>query len=160
MQLSPDDLELRRTLEALRGVVQRGTEAQTELRDLVTRIEALADAESRLPRWTLDDARAYIAKVTWTFARSMPTIPHWYTVRGWRHDLRLDFLAFAVFIRQTGEVKPWPRDAEIPTYHHTYKEIDGWEYWTMGEPIVITTVINRARIEHTELESQESAPAT
>ena len=58
--------------------------------------------------------------------------------------LEREFEALAALIRQVGTVKPWPRDAVKPVYHHPYLELDGWEYWTMGAPIVETTVINRA----------------
>jgi hypothetical protein len=94
---------------------------------------------------TTDDARGYIARVRWQFAKTMPQWPHEYTVREWRPDLEPAFLEFAVLIRAEGVVKPWPRDAVHPRYHHTYLELDGWEYWTMGSPLPETTVINRAR---------------
>jgi hypothetical protein len=94
---------------------------------------------------TSDEARRYIASVRWQFASTMPQWPHEYTVRSWGGDLGEEFLAFVALIREQGEVKPWPRDAVRPRYHHTYLEIVGWEYWTMGAPIAETTVINRAR---------------
>ncbi len=100
-------------------------------------------------RFTIEDARAYIAKVRWQFARTMPRWPHEYTVRHWRQDLEPEFIAFAECIINNGTVKPWLSHAVIPRYHHTYFEIDGWEYWTMGEPIPATTVINRATLECT-----------
>jgi hypothetical protein len=49
-------------------------------------------------------------------------------------------------IRRAGVVKPWPADAPEPRYHHTYLEVDGWDYWTMGATVEETTVINRARL--------------
>jgi hypothetical protein len=98
---------------------------------------------------TFDTAQAttYIAKVKWQFAKTMPLWPHEYTVRDWRHDLDADFLDFAALIRSEGVVKAWPRDSANPRYHHTYLELDGWEYWTMGAPLPETTVINRARVD-------------
>jgi hypothetical protein len=74
----------------------------------------------------------------------MPQWPHEYTVREWRPDLEREFSAFVELIRRDGQVKPWPRDAPVPRYRHTYLEIDGWEYWSMGAPVRETTVINRA----------------
>ncbi len=97
--------------------------------------------------FTLTDARAYIAEARWQFARTMPQWPHEFTLRTWREDLDESFFAFVKLIRDDGIVKPWPRDAERPRYHHTYLEIDGWEYWTMGEPIAETALINRALVE-------------
>ena len=93
--------------------------------------------------FTADDARAYIAEVRWQFAKTMPQWPHEYTVRKWRSDLEHEFSEFVVLIRSDGIVKPWPRDAAKPRYRHTYLELDGWEYWTMGAPVPKTTVINR-----------------
>lgn len=94
---------------------------------------------------SVDDARAYIAAARWTFAKTMPKWPHEYTVRGWRPDLAPAFEGFAALIRREGTVKPWPRNAAVPKYHHHYLQIDGWEYWTMEEPTAATEVINRAR---------------
>jgi hypothetical protein len=95
----------------------------------------------------LQTARSYIASVRWQFAKTMPQWPHEYTVRAWRPDLSQAFSAFAQLARAEGVIKPWPRESASPRYHHSYLEIDGWEYWTMGEPIEGTTVINRARLE-------------
>jgi hypothetical protein len=41
-------------------------------------------------------------------------------------------------------IKPWPAEARQPRYQHTYLTLGDWEYWTMGEPLPETTVINRA----------------
>lgn len=100
--------------------------------------------------FTTDAAHAYIEKVRWRFAKTMPQWPHEYTVRDWRTDLDGDFVAFAELIRGQGVVKPWPRDAATPRYHHSYLAVDEWEYWTMGAPISETTVINRALISEPE----------
>jgi len=55
-----------------------------------------------------------------------------------------EFRAFVALIRREGIIKPWPRDSSNPRYHHTYLELSEWEYWTMGEPVDETTLINRA----------------
>ena len=90
-----------------------------------------------------DDARGYIAKVGRQFVKTLAQWPHEYTVRGWRPDLERDFVEFVALIRCDGTVKPWPGNAAAPRYHHTYLELDGWE-WTIGAPAPETTVINRA----------------
>jgi hypothetical protein len=79
-------------------------------------------------------------------------------VREWRPDLEQQFAEFVGLIRRDGVVKPWPRDAATPRYHHTYLELDGWEYWTMGAPVPETTVINRARPSGVETDGVESSP--
>ena len=84
---------------------------------------------------TIDEARTYIAKARWQFAKTMPQWPHEYTVRIWRVDLEEEFWAFVELVRRHGVIKPWPADAAIPRYHHTYLEIDGCDYWTMGAPV-------------------------
>ena len=96
--------------------------------------------------FTIQDAREFIAAARWQPAKTMPQWPHEYTVRRWRLDLEPKFVTFVDLIRRDGVVKPWPPDASEPRYHHTYLEVDGWEYWTMGAPIQETTVINRALI--------------
>lgn len=96
--------------------------------------------------FTTDDARAYITAVRWQFAKTMPEWPHEYTLRKWRHDLESEFSDFVALIRRDGIIKPWPADVATPRYHHTYLELDGWEYWSMGAPVSETTLINRARI--------------
>jgi len=90
--------------------------------------------------------RHYISAVRWQFAKTMPQWPHEYTVRHWQPDLEAEFCMFADLIRSAGMVKPWPPEAASPRYRHTYLELDGWEYWTMGETTPETTVINRARL--------------
>lgn len=99
--------------------------------------------------FTVEDARSYIGTVRWQFAKTMPQWPHEYTVRQWREDLDDRFTAFVVLIRAEGVVKPWPADVVDPRYHHTYLAVDGWDYWTMGEPVSATTVINRALLDPT-----------
>jgi hypothetical protein len=112
--------------------------------------------------FTIDDARSYIAQVGWHFARTMPQIPHWYTLRKWRPELDDAFVSFVLLIRRVGEQHPWPDPPARPRYHNHYLEIDGWKYWTMGAPIHYgvqplpehenqgggeTLLINRARVE-------------
>ena len=66
---------------------------------------------------TDDDARAYIARVRWQFAKTMPRWPHEYTVRQWRPDLDEEFSAFAALVRETGVIKPWPPEPAAPEAH-------------------------------------------
>ena len=109
--------------------------------------------------YTLDDARSYIAKVRWQVAKTMPQWPHEYTVLQWRQDLEPEFRAFVALIRTAGVVKPWPRDSEHPRYHHAYLELGEWEYWTMGEPIEETTLVNRALLPGVGLSLDVLAPS-
>ncbi len=106
--------------------------------------------------YTSEDARTYIASVRWQFASTMPEIPHWYTVRKWRPELEGAFVAFVRHIRSVGIRMDWPDPPAKPFYHNQYLLLDGWKYWTLGDPhpgLVpttetpeTTTLINRARI--------------
>ena len=105
--------------------------------------------DSSADPFDIEEARPYIDEVRWQFAKTMPQWPHEYTVRDWRIDLDDTFLDFVELIRAQGLVKPWPADSPTPRSHHTYLAIDGWDYWTMGEPVEETAVINRARLDET-----------
>jgi len=83
----------------------------------------------------------FIAKEKWTFAKTMPQWPHWYVVRGNCDDDT--FAKFVSFIYSNGQVRGW-HDRKF-----TYLDIDDFTYWTMGNPVDETTIINRALIEKT-----------
>ncbi|MGH7297705.1 MAG: hypothetical protein ACRELB_22395, partial [Polyangiaceae bacterium] len=65
----------------------------------------------------------------------------------WRREFEEEFFNLVALIHDEGVVKPWPRDAPIPRYHHHYLELDGWQYWTMDDVLADTQLINRARID-------------
>lgn len=84
-------------------------------------------------------AKAFITASRWQFAKTMPQFPHEYTVRAWAEKAGTvpEFEHFVMFIRETGTPREWHGRRFI------YLEIDGWKYWTMGNPLSETTVINR-----------------
>lgn len=125
---------------ALRDALPGVDEWVGVLSRLIDDVDRVAPPESWLPEWTLDDARSYIAKVKWQYARTMPTAPHYYTVRAKRQDLTPDFLAMAQLIQSGGELKTWGGSVRA------YLEVDGWEYWTMGARVPETEIINRAYV--------------
>ena len=78
-----------------------------------------------------------LEKVKWTFAKSMPTIPHEYTLRKNMPDEL--FVDMVVAIRALGVVEYfWKKP-------YTYFYANGYKYWTMGNPLEDTTLINRAK---------------
>jgi hypothetical protein len=83
--------------------------------------------------------REFIDSSQWTFAKTMPEWPHEYLVRD-RVDTVL-FEALACHIRQHGKEQRFYERAL------TYFTEDGLLYWTMGEPIEKTTIINRCKEE-------------
>lgn len=83
--------------------------------------------------------RSIIRKSFWKFAKTMPHIPHFYTLRE-KAELDEEFVFLVEFIRRYGYDEPWGRRI------HRYLDLDGWKYWTMGARVESTTVINRARL--------------
>lgn len=94
-----------------------------------------------------DVARRFISGRRWQDAVTYrDTAPHEYTVRSWRPaalDQR-DFEQFAAMIRRFGYADFYYR------LRHLYWVIDDQKYWTMGWPLDVTTVINRARVDALE----------
>ena len=84
------------------------------------------------------DPKRFVERAPWTFARTMPHIPHWWTRR--RQTAEEDFVAFVNYIRKHGYRARWG------PYLNTYLELGEWKYWTMGEPIAETIIINRERL--------------
>lgn len=81
--------------------------------------------------------REFIAYSKWTFAKTMPEWPHEYIVREWVN--RVLFEALVYHIRQYGfEGRFYQRVL-------TYFAHDGLLYWTMGETIEETMIINRCK---------------
>jgi hypothetical protein len=89
----------------------------------------------RLP----DELKSFIDTTIWTFAKTMPDWPHHYIVRN-KVDENL-FVRLVEHIRRFG-YQGWFYKKQL-----TYFDEDGFMYWTMGNPIDETTVINRARKE-------------
>ena len=78
--------------------------------------------------------------VKWTFAKTMPQWPHEYIVRE-RVDDKL-FEQIVRHIRANGSKGAYYQETFI------YFEEDGMLYWTMGEPIDETDIINRCKKEN------------
>lgn len=88
----------------------------------------------------------------------MPECPHEYTVRDLSAEGRkttamgdLEFEWFVRLIRAEGILGRWGNRV------HPYLRVGGWEYWTMGDPVEETTIINRQPVTaeaSTELEQR------
>ena len=76
----------------------------------------------------------------WRFAKSMPKIPHEYLLKK-TLDIadKLVFEKFVMHIREHGYKKRFFNRIYI------YFDIDGKSYWTMGQPLEKTILINRAK---------------
>ena len=87
----------------------------------------------------LDGARAFIAKARWQYAKTMPKFPHQYTMKEWGSGQSWgeEFQTFLHYLWHYGEHRKeyfWKR---------TYLDIDGYYYWTMGDPLLSCHGINR-----------------
>lgn len=80
----------------------------------------------------------FVAKTTWTFARSMPGIPHEYTLR--ERCVKEEFEKVVMYIRKHG----YPAKFGKRTF--TYLDVNGYKYWTMGDLLDQTWVLNRAKL--------------
>jgi hypothetical protein len=93
-------------------------------------------------RWWLDLAPT----LQWTFAKTMPGVPHWYVVKGRTQGLSdADFVRAVRVTRTFGE--PGKFYARTNLYLFT-ADRRLW-FWTMGAPIGETTIINVATTERT-----------
>lgn len=73
----------------------------------------------------------------WKFAKTMPQIPHFYTLRYTARDAD-EFESAVQFIRDNGYTGRFGRT------DYRYYDVNGWKYWTMGAPIKETILVNRA----------------
>ncbi|WP_308799547.1 hypothetical protein [Agromyces silvae] len=87
------------------------------------------------PDWMIESAREYIAATTWTFAKTMADIPHWYTVRQRAQRAGLGTLHERLYllIRDYHYIRRWRGGS------YRSIDLDGYLYWIMQNG----TVINR-----------------
>lgn len=85
------------------------------------------------------EAIEFIEKNNWRFANTMSSIPHWYIVKFSCTSLD-SFYQLVMYIRENGYKE------KFYSKEFTYCNIGEYKYWTMGNPLEITKIINRARI--------------
>ena len=86
----------------------------------------------------LFDITQILESKAYRFAKTMPEIPHFYTLKREWDNLK-EFEKAVSYIRKNGQKELW-KDGE----HYTYLYVNGWKYWTMGSPVSETILINRA----------------
>ena len=79
--------------------------------------------------------RDFVDTAEWTFAKTMPEWPHEYIVRG-----RVDE---DIFVRLVNHIRANGYEGKFYRKIITYYNDRGMIYWTMGEPLEETTIINR-----------------
>lgn len=84
----------------------------------------------------------FIQDAKWVFAKTMKETPHEYANRKTMNpEMKKEFDRFVIFIRDNGEKASFWKKMYI------YFLFDGWYYWTMGDPVSETFILNRASIE-------------
>lgn len=86
----------------------------------------------------MNPIETFLQEQTWTFAKSMPKIPHEYIVRIKVGNDEL-FSAAVKYIRENGVTEYFYKTPYIYLY------LNGYKYWTMGLSPQETTIINRAK---------------
>ena len=82
------------------------------------------------------DVKSFVAAQSWRFAKTYAaTWPHWYIVR--KNVDEASFLEFVGIIRKDGYKGKFYNKEII------YYDLDEYTYWTMGELIEDTDIINR-----------------
>jgi len=85
------------------------------------------------------ELREFVGTSRWTFAKTMPEWPHEYIVRD-----RVDPALFEALVRH---IREHGFDGRFYDRILTYFAEDGLLYWTMGNPVEETTIVNRCREE-------------
>ncbi len=104
---------------------------------------------------TRDEARAFIARVEWTYAKSLPAHPHEYLARAkLAPELQDAFDQFVALIESDGYTgRFWQQ-----TWR--YIDLDGWAFWPSmswygpdaGRP---ATMLNRRRLDTGQLRMED-----
>lgn len=91
--------------------------------------------------------RDFVSRYPWTFAKTYAEFaPHEYYVKDYLDDEgKAEFVWFVEFIRDYGF------NCKFAGKEHTYYEIDGHYYWTMGDSIEDTIILNRCLVTDYEI---------
>ncbi len=94
--------------------------------------------------YSIDTARKFVSDKKWIFAKTYAkTFPHEYIVKDNLDEKgREEFEKIVEFISNNGYQKKFFKRVYV------YFEIDGFKYWTMGNPINETNILNREKINY------------
>lgn len=82
---------------------------------------------------------AFVNEQKWIYAKTMPKWPHEYIVR--------ERVEEELFERLVRHIRTHGYEGKFYRKTITYYDEEGKVYWTMGAPLVETTIINRCRKE-------------
>ena len=97
-----------------------------------------------------DRIRQFVSKYPWTFAKTYADFaPHEYYVKDkLDKEGKDEFVWFVEFIRDYGF------KCKFAGKEYTYYELDGHYYWTMGDPIEETIILNRCDVDNYEISNE------
>ncbi len=95
----------------------------------------------------------FIRRNTWIFAKTYASFcPHEYLVKErLAKDDQLIFEQIVSFIRERGFIAIYGRKG--PNRYYT---VDDYYYWTMGDPVEETSILNRAKLSDYEFHETEN----
>ena len=96
------------------------------------------------PKEDVEFMERFIEERRWKTARTYSkTAPHSYTIRDWIPEKDDEFVRAVEIIRTYGYPERYWKNV------HWYYQVGDLKYWTMGNPMWDTIVINRANVETT-----------
>ncbi len=88
---------------------------------------------------TEDKARELLSTHHFQFAKTMPTIPHYYTlIKNWNN--KQEWFDLVDYMKANGKVE------KFYNKEYVYFYLDEYKYWVMDEHTNETTLINRAKV--------------
>lgn len=84
--------------------------------------------------------REFVRRCRWNWAKTYLDVPHEYIVRGRCELSEQEFHTFFEHQRYGGEME-WYGKVAKPYFY-----LDGYKYWTMGDPWETTIIMNRQRV--------------
>ncbi|MBI5836582.1 MAG: hypothetical protein HZB25_04995 [Candidatus Eisenbacteria bacterium] len=95
--------------------------------------------DQTIPDADLQRARELLEAQTWTFAKTMPWVPHWYSLRkNWARDE--EFVWVVETMRRDG------CDEIYEGRRYRVMIVGGFKYWTMEAPVGETILVNRKAV--------------
>ena len=96
---------------------------------------------------TQEEIKDFIDRYPWTYAKTyVRTAPHEYYVKEKLDETgQKEFVRFITFVREVG----FP--CKFGGHTHIYYEFEGRYYWTMGDPIEETNILNRCLAKYYEI---------
>lgn len=107
-------------------------------------------------KYDLNTIAELLRNEKWTWAKTMPGIPHEYIVRDKCLMGEENFLMIVHAQRELGTHEVWGK------YNFPYLYVDGYKYWTMGDTYENTIILNRQKVfsefDHIDVQEDDVVP--